>query len=294
MTKWHPTGPQYAPSTTGSGRAGASLLQMRNISRSFGAFDVLQNVNLTLHKGEILGIVGESGSGKSTLGRIAIGLDLPSRGDVFLHGRDILASRAKERRVERWRMQMVFQDSLAALDPRYTVADSIREPWIAFPERCPADQNAAIDELIDAVGLKLEHRDRLPHQLSGGQRQRACIARAISVQPDIIVLDEPTSSLDATVQAQILALLLRLRAERGISYILISHDIGVVRKLSDKIGVLHKGQMVDLGVAEDVLNNPKNEYTRHLMNAILPPSAAVRQLRRSFRDGLLLSYAQTI
>src|SRR5690606_20274257 len=116
---------------------------------------------------------------------------------------------------------------------------------------------------------------------------------ALAVQPDIIVLDEPTSSLDATVQAQILALLLRLRAERGISYLLISHDIGVVRKLADKIGVLHKGQVVDFGLAEDVLNNPKNEYTRHLMNAILPPSAAVRQLRRSFRRGLPHSCAET-
>jgi ABC-type glutathione transport system ATPase component len=264
----------------------AGLLQMRNIGKSFGALEVLRDIDLTLHKGEVLGIVGESGSGKSTLGRIAIGLDLPSRGEVLLHGRNILKSDVKEKSVEKWRMQMVFQDSLAALDPRYTIADSIREPWVAFPDRHPANPNAAIDDLIDAVGLKPEHKDRLPHQLSGGQRQRACIARAIAVEPDVIVLDEPTSSLDATVQAQILALLLRLRSERGISYILISHDIGVVRTLSDKIGVLHKGRMVDFGAAEDVLNNPGNEYTQHLMSAVLPPSFAVRELRRSFRGGL--------
>jgi ABC-type glutathione transport system ATPase component len=264
----------------------AGLLQMRNIGKSFGALEVLRDIDLTLHKGEVLGIVGESGSGKSTVGRIAIGLDLPSRGEVLLHGRNILKSDVKEKSVEKWRMQMVFQDSLAALDPRYTIADSIREPWVAFPDRHPANPNAAIDDLIDAVGLKPEHKDRLPHQLSGGQRQRACIARAIAVEPDVIVLDEPTSSLDATVQAQILALLLRLRSERGISYILISHDIGVVRTLSDKIGVLHKGRMVDFGAAEDVLNNPGNEYTQHLMSAVLPPSFAVRELRRSFRGGL--------
>ncbi|MFC3205509.1 ABC transporter ATP-binding protein [Aquamicrobium soli] len=279
MMMSHPTPGQGASSA-------AELLQMKNVGKSFGALEVLRDIDLTLHKGEVLGIVGESGSGKSTLGRIAIGLDLPSRGEVLLNGRDVLKPDAREKPAEKWRMQMVFQDSLAALDPRYTIADSIREPWVAFPGRHPANPNAAIDDLIDAVGLKPEHKDRLPHQLSGGQRQRACIARAIAVEPDVIVLDEPTSSLDATVQAQILALLLRLRSERGISYILISHDIGVVRTLSDKIGVLHKGRMVDFGAAEDVLNNPGNEYTQHLMSAVLPPSFAVRELRRSFRGGL--------
>jgi len=226
----------------------------------------LRGVDLTLKVGGSVGIVGESGSGKSTLVRILLGLDRATAGTVTFRGRPIAPGRRRDLQWFRREAQIVLQDPLSSLDPRLRVASIIAEPL-----RCLAvdeDHDARIDEVLTAVGLEPDMRDRYPHEFSGGQQQRIAIARAIAPRPAVLVGDEPVSSLDVSVRAQILDLLGRLAAEHDLSLILVSHDLGVVRYLCEDVLVLHDGAVAESGRAEDVLGRPQAEYTRQLVAAV--------------------------
>lgn len=216
----------------------------------------LNGMDLHIRQGETLGIVGESGCGKSTLAQLLMGMLRPSQGNYTRHG-DAHGG-----------MQMVFQDPLSSLDPRLPVWRIVTEPvWIQkrSPER---ERRALAEDLAQQVGIRPEYLDRLPHAFSGGQRQRIAIARALSSQPDVIVLDEPTSALDISVQAQILNLLVALQARRKLTFVLISHNVSVVRHMSDRVAVMYLGQIVELGDARQVLTHPAHPYTRLLLDSV--------------------------
>ena len=218
-----------------------------------GRQQVLHDVSFDLYRGEILGLVGESGSGKSTLARAILGMLPDCEGEIIHHSK---------------RPQMVFQDPLSSLNPRLPVWRIITEPlWIA--KRSSEQQRRALaEELAVQVGIRPEYLDRLPHAFSGGQRQRIAIARALSSQPDVIVLDEPTSALDISVQAQILNLLVTLQENHGLTYVLISHNVSVIRHMSDRVAVMYLGQIVELGDAQQVLTAPAHPYTRLLLDSL--------------------------
>ncbi|MFI5914501.1 dipeptide ABC transporter ATP-binding protein [Dactylosporangium sp. NPDC051541] len=238
---------------------GPPRLEVRNVRRAFGRHTALDGVDLTLHRGQALGLVGESGSGKTTLARIIVGLERADSGTVTpLGGRQ-------------WRreVQYIFQDPYSSLDPRLTVAQTLREPLeLNHVGVARADIPGRIDALLDEVELPRGFRDRLPSELSGGQRQRVGIARALASEPSLIVADEPVSALDLSVQARILRLLARLRAEHGLTYLFISHDLAVVRYLCDDVVVLRAGRVVEHGPTDEVLERPAHPYTRSLLDAI--------------------------
>ncbi|WP_415752963.1 ABC transporter ATP-binding protein [Pseudomonas putida] len=239
-------------------------------------FIALQGLDLQVHPGQTLAIVGESGSGKSTALRIALGLETPSQGHVLFDQQDVTGHGWRQFRPLRRRMQLVQQNPFAALDPRFTVFDSIVEPLVSFGLLKGAALEQRARELIERVHLPLHYLDRLPRELSGGQRQRVAIARALALQPELLLLDEPVSALDASVQAQILALLDELQRELGMAYVLVSHDLAVVASMADQVLVLRKGQVVEHGAVEQIFERPASEYTRELIAAIpgRPASAA--------------------
>jgi len=228
----------------------------------------VDDVTLSLRKGESLGIVGESGSGKTTLARCVLRLIDPTSGAVTFDGRDLLGTGATELRKMRRRFQVVFQDPYDALDPRWTVARIVEEPLGLLTEMPAAARRERVRELLSLVQLDESFLDRYPHQLSGGQQQRVGIARAIATNPDLVVLDEPTSALDALVRVEILELLNRLRAELGLTYLYISHDIGSVRRVCGRIAVMYLGAIVEEGPAARVIADPVHPYTRALMSAV--------------------------
>jgi ABC-type glutathione transport system ATPase component len=228
----------------------------------------LDNVSLTLARGTSLGLVGESGCGKSTLARILIGLDQPTEGALFWEERATARfSRADWRRC--WRkLQYVFQDAHSALNPRHTVGQILEAPLTTLLHMKPADRVIRVDELLERVGLASPLRDRHPHELSGGQAQRAVLARALAVKPEGLILDEPVSALDVSVQAQILALLRELRSELGLTYLFISHDLAVVEQLCSEVVVMKNGRIVERGSRDEVFESPKEAYTRTLIEAV--------------------------
>ena len=234
----------------------------------------VDDVNLRIHAGESVGLVGESGCGKSTLVRLVSRLLDPSDGAIVFREHDIGAVPAAQfaAHAERAKIQMVFQDPTDSLNPRYSAADTIGEP-MRLLKGARGDLSAAVRELADAVGLAPELLSRFPHQLSGGQKARVGIARALASDPDLLILDEPTSALDVSVQAIILQLLARLRRERGLAYLFVSHDLNVVRLLCDRVVVMYLGRVVESGPAADVFANPRHPYTRALVSAI-PGGAA--------------------
>ncbi len=234
----------------------------------------VDDVNLRIHAGESVGLVGESGCGKSTLVRLVSRLLDPSDGAIVFREHDIGAVPAAQfaAHVERAKIQMVFQDPTDSLNPRYSAADTIAEP-MRLLRGARGDLSAAVRGLADAVGLAPELLSRFPHQLSGGQKARVGIARALASDPDLLILDEPTSALDVSVQAIILQLLARLRRERGLAYLFVSHDLNVVRLLCDRVVVMYLGRVVESGPAAEVFANPRHPYTRALVSAI-PGGAA--------------------
>ena len=253
------------------------LVEARNLTKEFPAgrnkkVHAVSDVSLEIFRGETLAIVGESGCGKSTLGRLLIRLLKPTGGDLFIEGVRVSDMREKEFRQYRRRLQLIFQDPYASLNPRMTVRDLIAEPletWHVCPTKEAATQKVL--ELMQAVGVSGEFLYRYPHQFSGGQRQRIGIARAIALDPDLIVCDEPVSALDVSVQNQVLNLLHELQKERGLTYLFIAHDLSVMRFICDRIAVIHKGVIVELAETEKLFAHPLHPYTRALLSAIPMP-----------------------
>ncbi|RZS77677.1 peptide/nickel transport system ATP-binding protein [Phyllobacterium myrsinacearum] len=227
----------------------------------------VENVNLSIAKGEALGLVGESGSGKSTLGRIVCGIYQPTEGRVTLNNSPVTSAGPQPRKLTT-NVQMIFQDPFASLDPRRTIGQSIAEGPIAHGLTSKAEARSYVAEWLKAVSLDPAFADRYPHQFSGGQRQRIAIARALAMRPEVIVCDEPVASLDVSIQAQILNLLLQLRKELGLTLLFISHDLSVVRHLCDRVAVMYRGKIVEVGTAEEIFDAPQEPYTRALLDAI--------------------------
>ncbi|KAA8715929.1 ABC transporter ATP-binding protein [Pseudomonas cannabina] len=253
------------------------LLTLSNIGKTYrlpyvkgeqAELHALQDVNFKVFPGQTLAIVGESGSGKSTALRIALGLEKPTSGRVLLEGRDVTDLGWREFRPLRRRIQLVQQNPFAALDPRFTLFESIVEPLVSFGLLKGRELEQAARQLIERVHLPVAYLDRLPRELSGGQRQRVAIARALALQPDLLLLDEPVSALDVSVQAQILDLLVELQAESGMAYVLVSHDLAVVASIAHQVLVLKQGKTIEQGQASDVFERPAAPYTQELIDAI--------------------------
>lgn len=228
----------------------------------------VDGVSLSVCEGETLGLVGESGCGKSTLGRTILKLYEPTEGQIFFAGRDITKLSAREMRPLRRDMQIVFQDPMESLNQRHTVGMILEEPYIIHRIGTPAERKEWVKELLVKVGLPVEAVNRYPHEFSGGQRQRIGIARAIALKPKLLICDESVSALDVSVQAQILNLLLQLQKEMNLAIIFISHDLSVVKHVSDKVAVMYFGKVVEEGSAKEVYANPQNDYTKKLLAAI--------------------------
>jgi len=258
----------------------AELLEVRDLSVRFGEVRAVDGISFSLPSGPFgLGLVGESGSGKTTVGRALMRLLEPSSGSIRLEGRDVLAFRAADLRRYRRAVQIVFQNPDTTLDPRMRVGPAIAEALRTHevvPKTEEAERTAG---LLEEVGLEQAHAARLPHQLSGGQRQRVAIARALAVEPRVLVLDEPTSALDVTVQARILRLIARLRDERALSYLLISHNLAVVEELCERSAVMYLGRIVERGPTPDLLHEPAHPYTVALRSAVPEIDIAARRSR---------------
>lgn len=238
-------------------------------SRVYDYVKAVDDVSFEVYPGETIGLVGESGCGKTTLGRSVLRLAEPSEGRIVFEGQDVMSLSGSGLREYRKRVQIVFQDPYSSLNPRIRIGDAIAEPMMVHGIEPDAQKRRdKVCELLVEVGLAPEYYQRYPHELSGGQRQRICIARALAVQPKLIICDESVSALDVSVQAQTLNLLNRLKHDFGLTYIFISHDLNVVRFMSDRIIVMYNGKPVELGDADDIFNNPKNDYTKKLINAI--------------------------
>ena len=245
-----------------------SFVLKRGLFRAPGEIKAVDNVTLRVAKGETLGLVGESGCGKSTLAKMLLGLLAPSSGNVLLHGQEI---DPRQRRAHARLIQPIFQDPYSSLNPRRTVADIVGVPLRIHQVGSRAEQQRTVRETLDLVGMPERTHQQYPNQLSGGQRQRVAIARALVLRPDILVCDEPTSALDVSVQAQILNLLMDLKAEFGLTYFFISHDLGVVEHLVDRVAVMHRGAIVELGTREQIFARPEHPYTRTLLASALSP-----------------------
>jgi peptide/nickel transport system ATP-binding protein len=249
------------------------LIEAESLRRSFTGRDgttraAVDDVSFTLAAGETLGIVGESGSGKTTTARIVLGLETADSGTVRLRGRPWAELTAAQRRAERRHLQVIYQDPLGSFDPRYSVRRVLAEALrVAGPER-GAQLQARLGELLDLVQLPTGLLDRRPIELSGGQRQRVAIARALAPDPEVVVCDEPVSALDVSVQARILDLLADLQRELGLAYLFISHDLGVIHHLSDRVLVMKDGAVVESGPADDVFTHPTDPYTKALLDAV--------------------------
>ncbi len=243
----------------------------------------VDDVSFDIRRGETLGLVGESGCGKTTLGRTLVRLETPTDGTVEYDGTDVATLSGEELRAWRKNAQIVFQDPDSSMNDRLTVGKIIREPLDSYEWKTPRERRARVRELLETVGLRPEHYYRYPHQFSGGQRQRIGIARALALNPDFVVLDEPTSALDVSVQAKILNLLNDLQEEFGLTYLLIAHDLSVVRHACDRIAVMYLGNMMELGETEQLFTDPANPYTRTLLSAIPTPDPTVETERIPLR-----------
>ena len=228
----------------------------------------VDGVSFSLEQGQTLGLVGESGCGKSTLGRTILKLYEPTEGKIFFEGKEITPLNSKQMRPLRRDMQIVFQDPLESLNQRHTVGGILEEPYKIHGIGTPAERKQWVLELLDKIGLPHTAVNRYPHEFSGGQRQRIGIARAIALKPKLLICDESVSALDVSVQAQILNLLLKIQKEMNLSIIFISHDLSVVKHISDHVAVMKKGKIVEMGTAKEVYSSPKNEYTKELLSAI--------------------------
>ena len=268
------------------------VLEARSLRKFFptGASKMLQrptdlvqavdDVSLKVVRGSTLAIVGESGCGKSTLARLLARLIEPTSGTVLLDGADVTGASSKELLKLRRDIQIVFQDPYACLNPRHSIGQSIGTPIRIQKTMSRADEKNRVQELMELVGLNIEHYNRFPHEFSGGQRQRAGIARALALQPKVIIADEPVSALDVSIQAQILNLLEKLQADLNLSYVFIAHDLSVVRHIADEVAVMYLGKIVEIGTPEAVYGAPSHPYTQALMSAVPVPNPQVASRRK--------------
>jgi oligopeptide/dipeptide ABC transporter ATP-binding protein len=262
---------------------GSLVLDVENVVRYYGSpkrpIRAVDGVSLTIRAGETLALVGESGCGKSTLARVVLRLEPPTHGRVRLEGEDITGLSGAALRGRRHLAQMVFQDPYASLDPRMTAETIVREPLDNYRIGRPVERRERVLALLRRVGLTADHAGRFPHELSGGQRQRVGIARALALQPRLIVADEPVSALDVSIRAQVINLLTDIQREFGLALLFVSHDIGVVAHLSHRICVMYLGQVVETGPTERVVRQPRHPYTQALLDAIPVPHPALRRPR---------------
>lgn len=249
------------------------------LGREVAAVQAVQDVSFVIKKGETLGLVGESGCGKSTLGRCVLRLIEPSSGEIYFNGQDVMQMPAEELRRMRRKMQIIFQDPFASLNPRMTVGSIISEPIRIHGLAKGPDITKRVMKLLDLCGLRPEAINRYPHEFSGGQRQRICIARALAVEPDFIVCDEPVSALDVSIQAQIVNLLQDLQKELKLTYLFIAHDLKVVEHISDRVAVMYLGRMAELAPADKLYTHPRHPYTQALFSAIPMPDPRIKRQR---------------
>ena len=267
------------------GPAVEPILRVRKARKVFGEFTAVHDVSFDLMPGEVLAVVGESGSGKSTVARMLLRLDTPSGGQALWKGRDLFSMPAAELHGLRRNLQMVFQDPTQSLNPRMTVWQLITEPWAIYPDILPkARWKARVAELLEQVELSPAMASRYPHQFSGGQRQRIAIARALALEPELIICDEAVSALDVSVQAQVIALLDGLRRRLGISFIFIAHDLPVVRDFANHVMVMEKGRVVEAGPVDQIFDAPTQPYTQALLAAGLDPDPDIQAARRAARQ----------
>lgn len=265
------------------------LLSIKNLKQYFNAgkkneVRAIENISFDIYKGETLGLVGESGCGKSTTGKSIIKLNDITSGEILYEGIDIQKIRkCKDLLKFNKKIQMIFQDPYASLNPRLKVMDIVAEGidihHLATDKR---DRKKRVYDLLETVGLSKEHANRYPHEFSGGQRQRIGIARALAVEPEFIIADEPISALDVSIQAQVVNLLLKLQRERGITFLFIAHDLSMVKYISDRIAVMHFGKIVEIGPAEEIYQNPLHDYTKSLLSAIPQPDPESERSRKRF------------
>ncbi len=243
------------------------LVEAHHLVKQYGASTVVNDVSLIIRRGETLGLVGESGSGKSTVARMLLRLVEPTSGSVHFDGVDVLAARKKDLRVMRRRMQMVFQDPFAALNPRMSIREIVAEPFASQGGFSREQVAGRLAELMGEVGLEVDVLGRYPHEFSGGQRQRINIARALALKPEFLALDEPVSALDVSVGAQVINLLRTLQQTYGLTYLFISHSMPLVRYLCDRVAVMERGRVVEVGAVLDVCEHPSEPYTQRLIAA---------------------------
>lgn len=284
------TAPEHEPAHPANGPTEAPLLRVHDLVKHFpitsgplrkhtGAVHAVDGVSLELRAGETLGVVGESGCGKTTLGRTVIRLLDPTSGRIELKGRDITNLGRQELRAMRRDVQIVFQDPYASLDPRMTVRELIAEPLRVHGLLRESGGRKRIGELMTLVGLSPRHDTRYPHEFSGGQRQRIGIARALALNPGLLILDEPVSALDVSIQAQVVNLLRKLQEELGLAYLFIAHDLTVVRHISDSVSVMYLGKIVESGTRDQVYGRPSHPYTQALLSAAPLPDPSLRSKR---------------
>jgi oligopeptide transport system ATP-binding protein len=258
------------------------------IERTVGHVKAVDGVSFDIAEGETLGLVGESGSGKSTTGYCIIQLLKPTSGSIVFMGKELLELAREDMRRMRREMQIVFQDPYASLDPRMTVGGIVSEPLEVHGIGTRRSRQETVRKLLDIVGFNPNFTNRYPHEFSGGQRQRIGIARALALNPKLIVCDEPVSALDVSIQAQILNLLKDLQRDFGLTYLFISHDLAVVRAMSDRIAVMNQGKLVEVGTAEQIYNAPQDEYTKALFTAVPVPDPRRQRERKAERARLKL------
>jgi oligopeptide transport system ATP-binding protein len=288
-----------------SAREDGALLQVRDLRKEFPVrsgfliervshtVNAVDGVSFEIEEGKTLGLVGESGSGKSTTGYCILQLLKPTAGSIRFQGEELTELGREAIRKMRREMQIVFQDPYSSLDPRMTVGDIVSEPLEVHGVGSRRNRRARVRELLDVVGFNPDYENRYPHEFSGGQRQRVGVARALALNPSLIVCDEPVSALDVSIQAQILNLLKDLQRDFGLTYLFISHDLAVVRSMSDHIAVMKDGQIVETGTADDVYETPKHEYTRALLTAVPVPDPRRMRERRAERRKLHHVIAET-
>jgi oligopeptide transport system ATP-binding protein len=270
----------------------SNILEARNIKKYFpirkgllmreaGQVMAVDDVSLDIRQGETLGLVGESGCGKSTLGRTLIRLYEPTSGTIQFQGKDWCQVKGEELRHMRKNMQMIFQDPYSSLDPRMTVGQILSEPFQIHGMLGPQERKLRARQLLETVGLKASHLNRYPHEFSGGQKQRICIARALALEPSLIIADEPVSALDVSIQAQILNLMKDLQEKFNLTYLFISHDLSVIEHLCDRIAVMYLGKIVEIAPREQLYGNPQHPYTQALTTAIPRIGEGKKKMRKS-------------